>query len=195
MSAQRRERQAARQAADETPRRTWVRAAEALLWIAVVGLFVMRVVPQVKAAVGWRAPGTDAPAVSFAMLDGQYVPIESLRGQVVLVNFWATWCPPCRAEMPGFQDVYDAKHAAGFTVVGVSMDEGSPQKVVTFMRDHGIRYPVALATQDVVWAFGGIDTFPTSVLIDRQGHIRYTVRGYFAEAALRSAVDRLLAEP
>ncbi len=194
MSAQRRERQAARQAPAEGPGRRWVRLAEAGLWIAVAGLFLVRVVPQVKAAVGWRAAGTDAPAVSFAMLDGRDVPLESLRGQVVLVNFWATWCPPCRAEMPGFQDVYDARHAAGFTVVGVSMDEGSRQSVATFLRDHGIRYPVALATSDVVAAFGGIDTFPTSILIDRQGRIRYTVRGYFAETALRSAVGRLLAE-
>lgn len=196
MSRQRRERQEARQqaAAGGGGRRPVFRAIEALLWVAVMGLFVWRVTPQLRAAAGWGSGGTAAPAVTFAMLEGGAQPLAGLKGQVVLVNFWATWCPPCRAEMPGFEKVYEAKHAAGFTVVGVSMDDASREQVAAFLRDHGIRYPVAMATSDVVSAFGGVNSFPTSVLVDRQGRVRYTVRGIFAEVTLRAAIDRLLAE-
>jgi peroxiredoxin len=194
MSHLRRERQAARHGDPPPTRRAWVRGVEALLWLAVAGLFVVRVAPQVRAAMGWGSASTGAPAVTFEMLDGRTVPLHDLKGQVVLVNFWATWCPPCRAEMPGFQKVYDARHADGFTVVGVSMDEGPRPQVASFLRDHTISYPVAVATPEVVAAFGGIDSFPTSFLIDREGRVRYTVRGIFAGPALRAAVDRLLAE-
>jgi cytochrome c biogenesis protein CcmG/thiol:disulfide interchange protein DsbE len=194
VSRQRRERQAARSAEAGSARPAPLRVIEAALWLVVAGLFVLRVAPQVRAAVGWRSAGADAPAVTFDMLDGAALPLQELRGQVVLVNFWATWCPPCRAEMPGFQKVYDARHADGFTVVGVSMDQGPRAQVASFLHDHAISYPVAMATPQVDAAFGWINSFPTSFLIDRRGRVRYAVRGIFAGAALRAAVDRLIAE-
>jgi peroxiredoxin len=193
MSRQRRERQAARENG-AGGRKPVFRFIEAALWLAVVGLFVWRISPQVRAAFGWGSGGTAAPAVTFSMLDGHTQPLKGLKGQVVLVNFWATWCPPCRAEMPGFQKVYAAKHAAGFTVVGVSMDQLSPDQVAAFLRDHGIEYPVAMGTREVVAGFGGVNSYPTSFLIDREGRVRYTVNGIFAEVTLRAAIDRLLAE-
>jgi cytochrome c biogenesis protein CcmG/thiol:disulfide interchange protein DsbE len=174
--------------------RSLVRVVEVSLWLGVAGLFLWRIAPQVEAAAGWNAGGTSAPAVTLDMLDGRALRLPDLRGQVVLVNFWATWCPPCRAEMPGFQKVYDAKRAAGFTVLGISMDELPRRDVAGFLHDHAITYPVAMATRDAVVAFGGINSFPTSFLIDRQGRVRYTVQGIFAEPTLRAAVDRLLAE-
>ena len=173
---------------------TVFRVVEVALWVLVAGLFVWRIAPQVRAAFGWGSTETDAPAVTFAMLDGNAVPLHALKGQVVLVNFWATWCPPCRAEMPGFEKVYQAKQAQGFTVVGVSMDERPPAQVAAFAHDHDITYPIAMATPNAVAAFGGINTFPTSFLIDRKGRVRYTIRGIFAGPTLRAAVDRLLAE-
>ncbi len=200
MSQERRDRQAARaEAASATGtgaslRRKAFRWLEAALWVGVLALFAVRVTPQLRAAVGWGSGGTEAPAVTFQMLDGRAVPLRELRGQVVLVNFWATWCPPCRAEMPGFQRTYDERKAAGFTVVGVSMDDASPAHVASYLRDHGIAYPVAMASPEVPAAFGGVNTFPTSFLIDRRGRVRYTVQGIFASVALRPAVDRLLAE-
>lgn len=170
------------------------RVVEVALWVLVGGLFVWRIAPQVGAAFGWGSTETDAPAVTFDMLNGSAVPLRALKGQVVLVNFWATWCPPCRAEMPGFEKVYQAKHAQGFTVVGISMDERPPAQVAAFAHDHDITYPLAMATPNAVAAFGGINTFPTSFLIDRKGRVRYTIRGIFAGPTLRAAVDRLLAE-
>ena len=193
MSTQRRERQA-QPSGDPGTRSPLFRGIEIMLWVVVGGLFLWRVAPQARAAVGWGPSGSAAPAVTLDMLDGASARLADLKGQVVLVNFWATWCPPCRAEMPGFQKAYEAMHADGFTVVGVSMDDASRGHVASFLQDHGIRYPVAMATADVVAAFGGVGSYPTSFLIDRQGQVRYTVRGFFAEPALRAAVHRLMAE-
>ena len=194
MSRVRRERQAERSV--ETRRRgaSVFRVVEALLWVSVLGLLVVRLAPQVRAAVGWKSAGTEEPAVSFDLLDGRGLPLGSLKGQVVLVNFWATWCPPCRAEMPGIETVYEARRTVGFTVVGVSVDEKPREQVASFLHDHAIVYPVAMASPEVVTAFGGVSSLPTSYLIDRRGRVRYTVSGMFAEVALRAAVDRLLAE-
>jgi cytochrome c biogenesis protein CcmG/thiol:disulfide interchange protein DsbE len=194
MSALRRERQVARREQAAGGRRRLFQVIEALLWIAVAGLFIVRVTPQLRTAVGWGTGGGERPAVTFDMLSGGALPLSQLRGQVVLVNFWATWCPPCRAEMPNFQMFYDATHPRGFEIVGVSMDEASPEEVAAFLRDHRITYPVAMATTPVVAAFGGVNDYPTSFLIDRLGRVRYTVRGIFATSALRAAVDSLLAE-
>jgi peroxiredoxin len=193
MSALRRDRQRARRAG-EPDRPLVFRVIEIALWLVVAGLFLWRIAPQARAAAGLGKGGAAAPAVTFDLLAGRSLPLRDLKGQVVLVNFWATWCPPCRAEMPGFQRVYEAKQSSGFAVVGVSMDDASRAHVVSFLRDHGIRYPVAMATTDVVEAFGGVTSYPTSFLIDRQGRVRYTVQGFFAEPTLRAAVDRLLEE-
>lgn len=113
----------------------------------------------------------------------------------MLVNFWATWCPPCRVEMPGFQAVYDEFRDSGFVVLGISTDAGGRAPVEGFLRERRITYPVAMASGNVVSAFGGADLLPTSYLIDRQGRIRNEVRGIFASIALRQAVKRLLSEP
>ncbi len=193
MSRERRERQAERAAAP-AGRRPVLRVLEALLWAAVVLLLAVRVVPQLRAAVGWGAEGAAAPPVTFDLLGGGTATLDGLKGRVVLVNFWATWCPPCRAEMPGIESAYEAKRDAGFTVVGVSMDDKTPEQIATWLHEHGIAYPVALGTPAVTAAFGGVESLPTSFLIDRRGRVRYTIQGMFAGVALRAAVDRLLAE-
>ncbi len=194
MSRQRREKQAQRRGEAGSTRSPLFRGLEIMLWVMAAGLFLWRVAPQARAAVGWGSSGTAAPAVTLDMLDGGSTRLADLRGRVVLVNFWATWCPPCRAEMPGFQKAYEALHADGFTVVGISMDDASRAHVESFLQDHGISYPVAMGNPEVVAAFGGVNSYPTSFLIDRKGRVRYTVPGFFAEPALRAAVHRLLAE-
>jgi peroxiredoxin len=165
------------------------------LWILVLGFIGYRIWPQVGAALGIGSGGVEAPDFALDTLTGESIALADLRGQVVLVNFWATWCPPCRAEMPGFQRVYDAKRDRGFTIVGLSTDLGGRGPVEAFLDERGITYPVAMASSKVVRDFGGANLLPTSFLIDREGRIRHTVRGFFAEPTLAQAVERLLAEP
>ncbi len=167
---------------------------EAALWAVVIAFVGWRLWPQVDAAFGVESAGAQAPNFQLTTLDGQLVSLASLRGQVVLVNFWATWCPPCRVEMPGFQNVYERKRDQGFTILGVSTDAMGSAPVTEFLRERGITYPVAMATGTVVQRFGGVNTLPTSFLLDRQGRIRNEIRGIFASVTLEAAVDRLLAE-
>ncbi|HET7321532.1 MAG TPA: TlpA disulfide reductase family protein [Longimicrobiaceae bacterium] len=163
-------------------------------WILLLGFLGYRIAPQVKAAFGAGAGDSVAPSYAAQTLDGEPISLEGLRGKVVLVNFWATWCPPCRFEMPGFQRVYEDKKEDGFVVLGVSTDRAGESAVREFLTEHGITYPVTMATGRVVQSFGGVSAYPTSFLIDREGRIRQEVKGIFAEPTLRMAVDHLLEE-
>jgi len=124
---------------------------------------------MVEAASG--AGGGNVPAPPFALetLNGEPVSLESLRGKVVLVNFWATWCPPCRVEMPGFQRVWEDRRDEGFVILALSADRGGNRIVHEFLDDRGITFPVAMATGTVIRDFGGVRAYPTSFLIDREG--------------------------
>ncbi len=164
-------------------------------WIVLLGWLTYQISPQVAAAFGAGSGSERMPEVSLRTLDGSPVTRESLEGKVVLVNFWATWCPPCRFEMPGFQRVYEEKKDRGFVILGISTDNAGERTVREFLRERGITYPVALATSRVVSDFGGVQALPTSFLVGRDGRVRQQVRGMFAEPTLRMAVNRLLDEP
>jgi cytochrome c biogenesis protein CcmG, thiol:disulfide interchange protein DsbE len=168
------------------------RAAEIVLWVAVIGLAAWRFGPQIGAALGLRPGSEPAPDFVVETLDGETVRLADLRGQVVLVNFWATWCPPCRIEMPGFERVWQDYADQGFVIVGLSVDQGVRSDVVRWVEDRGLTFPIAFAPGAVVRSYGGANVLPTSILIDREGRIAHRVQGYYAEPALRAAVRRLL---
>lgn len=174
------------------PARRW---AERLLWVALVAFVSVRMWPQLAAAAGIASASGDAPHFTLTTLDGTAVSTESLAGKVVLLNFWATWCPPCRVEMPGFQQAYERFRDDGFVVLGVSMDAGGSAGVRQFLEERNITYPVAMATPAVVREFDSVRLLPTSFLIDREGRIRNEVKGVFTAVALEQAVGRLLREP
>ena len=163
-------------------------------WILLLGFLAYRIAPQVKAAFGAGGGDSVAPAFQLRTLEGEPVSLERYRGQVVLVNFWATWCPPCRIEMPGFQRVYEDRRDEGFVVLGLSTDQAGVGVVREFLAERDLTFPVAMATGRVVRDFGGVQALPSSFLIDREGRIRHEVKGIFAEPALRMAVGRLLEE-
>ncbi|MEN8376022.1 MAG: TlpA disulfide reductase family protein [Gemmatimonadota bacterium] len=165
------------------------------LWVGVLAFALVRFWPQIAAATGLEAGDGEVLAdFSVVTADGDAIRISDLRGRVVLVNYWASWCGPCRVEMPGFQDVYERHGARGFLIVGLSRD-ATRQAMADYARARGVTYPVALATAESVRAAGGLRGLPTSLLLDREGRIRHRVFGYFPEVALERAVRRLLAEP
>lgn len=171
------------------------RVIDLVLWIAVVGVVLWRFGPQLLAVTGLGAGDDPAPAFELTTLDGPRIASDSLAGKVILVNFWATWCPPCRLEMPGFERVWKDRRDDGFVVIGIATDRTGEAGVREYVRERGVTYPTAMATPEVVRAFGGYRGLPTSFLIDRQGIIRYRVVGFYAEPTLRGAVSRLLAAP
>lgn len=175
-------------------RRRIVMAVDAVLLVVVLVLLYQRALPQASAALGFGASNDPAPPFTLATLDGDTVSLHDLRGQVVLVNFWASWCPPCRVEMPGFERIYRDRAQDGFTIVGIVTDGHARERVRAFLTQHDITYPTLLASPAVIRDYGGISSLPESFLLDRDGRIRHRVIGFFAEPALRAAVDRMLEE-
>ncbi len=113
------------------------------------------------------------------------------RGQVVLVNFWATWCPPCRMETPELVSLKSDLAAQPFEIVGINMDDDT-SKVAPFLKQYSINYPVLLPGSAL--PFGEVDALPTSILIDRQGRVARRYVGMISERAVRGDIDQLLAE-
>jgi thiol-disulfide isomerase/thioredoxin len=157
-----------------------------LLWMGP------RFLPHLGALIGVESGAHDRPVFSVQTLDGRTVSDSAFRGRVVLVNFWATWCLPCRAEMPLLNAMAQRHAEAGLVVLGLSVDRAPSDVVQTFLRERGITYPVAIVGRDVETAFGGVQGYPTSVLLDRSGRARYKVVGPLAMASLEPAVRRLL---
>jgi thiol-disulfide isomerase/thioredoxin len=142
----------------------------------------------------WVEEVSGEPAtVVYTTLDGRRQTLEDLRGKVVLVNFWATWCPYCRHEMPAMERFYHDFRARGFEIVAFSVDE-DPAKVATFMREKGYTFPAAMADVPTQQAFGGVSRLPTSYLLDRNGRLRHKVHGQVHYARLEDLVLPLLAE-
>jgi len=121
--------------------------------------------------------GGPAPAFTLAALTGQSATLSQYKGQVVMLNFWATWCGPCQQEMPLLDQMYKKYKMAGFTLIGVSVDkEAAPVK--DLMARKPVSFPVLLDPANQVSKAYHVDEMPSSVIIDRKGEIRYIHRGY-----------------
>lgn len=176
------------------------RAVKIAKWAVLIG-----VVPVVLAVLLPRdsnPPGHVKPASArktmpdFKLRDlkGADWTLSAYRGNVVLVNFWATWCPPCREETPGLVRLAHRYRAQGVTIAGISMDEGGASPVRKFLRDFGVDYPIMMPDSSFLLA-NEIESLPTTFLIDRQGRIAKTYVGGVHESAFRADIERLLAEP
>jgi thiol-disulfide isomerase/thioredoxin len=137
--------------------------------------------------------GSRLPDFSVKDLQGREVSSADLRGKVVLIDFWATWCQPCKKEMPGYQKLVDRYGSRGFAVIGFKFDTMMDMEdPVTFAKKIGVRYPLAVAADDLKQKFGGIEGLPTTILYDRQGILRKKVIGFEYTATIESELRPLL---
>lgn len=176
---------------------TWRGLMALLLALGVAWILFSRVPDQEAMARSSRPP---APQTGFAAPDftlethgGETVSLADLRGQVVLVNFWATWCPPCRAEMPAIQQVYEAYRDQGFTVLAVDVQENEAQ-VATFVRESGLSFPILFDRDGSVSARYQVRAMPSTFFVDQNGVIQeVTLGGPMTAAFIESQVAGLLA--
>ena len=119
------------------------------------------------------------PAADFTLksYSGKNIKLSEYRGQVVLMNFWASWCGPCRQEMPLLNDLHKKYKKLGFTVMGVNVEEDS-SKARKIVKDIKIKFPVLFDTQNKVSELYQVSAMPSSVIIDRDGNVRYLHKGY-----------------
>jgi len=147
--------------------------------------------------VAYIPPSFPRPAPLFALKDlaGKPLSNESLKGKVVLLDFWATWCAPCRKSMPELQALHRKYGDRGFTVVGISIDEGGPAKVRKYVASKKFTYPIALdSEQSPAWTSYRVKAVPAAFLIDREGRIVAQWTGVPANAGeLETRLEALLA--
>jgi thiol-disulfide isomerase/thioredoxin len=150
-------------------------------------------VPPKVAAVKAGEIGSRLPDFSARDLRGRSISSADLRGKVVLVDFWATWCQPCKKEMPGYQKLANRYGAQGFAVIGFKLDiMADTEAPRAFARRLGIHYPLAVATDALKNKFGGIEGLPTTLLYDRQGILRQKIIGFEYTDVIEKELKELL---
>jgi thiol-disulfide isomerase/thioredoxin len=184
---------------------TRVQRVELAVGIAVLAVALAAAAYWMRAAPSGRAdafpvarPARATAAVPFELPDlaGPPLRLDALRGRVVLLNFWATWCVPCRDEMPALDTLGRELGPKGLAVIGVNLKEARPD-VETFVRDQGLRFPILLDADGAVGARYQVFALPTTLMIDRQGQVVGTVLGIrnWVGPDARAYLGQLLARP
>jgi peroxiredoxin len=158
-------------------------------------LIALAMLAAAGAANAKAAPNAQAPDFTLRQLSGPNLRLAEQRGRVVLVNFWATWCGPCRVELPHLSRLHDKYRGSGFTLLGVNIDE-DPAVARALVGKMGLTFPVLLDSEKKVVGAYDLNAMPATVLIDRDGRVRHLHRGYKegVEALYEQQVRALLKE-
>lgn len=164
-----------------------------LIAIAAIVYFSSRPSAEKHAA---KSPESRKAAPDFTLKDanGAQVKLSDYRGKVVLLNFWATWCGPCKIEIPWFMEFEQQYRDKGFAVLGVSMDDDGWNAVKPYISEHKLNYRVVLGNDSVGTLYGGIDSLPTTFVIDRTGKIDAVHVGLVGKNDYLQEIQSLLAE-
>ncbi len=165
----------------------------AILAMVASGKFLTRIRRHGPTVLVGDVRGMSAPDFELASLDGKKVKLSDYRGKAVLLNFWATWCSPCKVEMPWFVDLQKKYGEDGLVILGVAMDDTETPKIAQFASEMGVNYPVLLGTDKVSEEYGNVDYLPTSFYIDRQGKIVGKGTGLLGRGEIEENVQKALA--
>lgn len=140
-----------------------------------------------------QGPRPTAPSWSLQDLDGQTHQLEDFRGRIILLNFWATWCPPCREEIPEIVELYNAYRDRGVTAIGIAMESGSRRALLSFVEGFRITYPILIGDLTVAQRYR-VSGVPTSFLLDREGRVAKRWLGPYTKEDFAAVIETVLAE-
>ncbi|MBI5207459.1 MAG: TlpA family protein disulfide reductase [Candidatus Firestonebacteria bacterium] len=133
-----------------------------------------------------------APDFTLKNINNENITLSSFDGKVIILNFWATWCPPCRNEIPGFIELYNSYKDKNFVIIGVSLDNDGKAVLESFIKEHGINYPVLLGNNEVTRLYGGIRGIPTTFIINKNRDIVQSFIGFRDKAIFENEIKKLL---
>jgi cytochrome c biogenesis protein CcmG/thiol:disulfide interchange protein DsbE len=162
--------------------------------LGVVAVWSIRQVTHSESVPQMKAEGSRNAAPDFALkdADNKTVSLADYRGKVVLLNFWATWCPPCKVEIPWFIEFEKQYKDQGFAVLGVSLDEAGWEAVKPYIESSRINYPVLMGDATIDQTYGPIETLPTTFLVDREGRIAAVHTSLPERAEYEAQIQELL---
>lgn len=137
--------------------------------------------------------GRPAPDFSLASLDGNTLKLSDFHGKAVLLNFWATWCEPCKIEMPWFVELQKKYGPQGLQILGVAMDDASPKEIADFAKKMGVNYPIMIGKEAVGDQYGGLPYLPSTFYIDRDGKVVDRVYGLVSRSEIEADIQKALA--
>lgn len=141
---------------------------------------------------GSEIDGQPAPYFSLATLDGDTLTLADLKGQVVVLNFWATWCAPCRVEIPDLIEMQDDLTAEGVRFVGIAVNDLGREAIEAFAAEADFNYPIVLGDGEISDAYGGVYALPTTILIDRDGMVRHKITGLVSKSMLMPMLREMM---
>jgi len=140
-----------------------------------------------------KAPSLDlAPDFKLFDMDGDEKKLSDFKGKVRILDFWTTWCPPCKAEIPHFIELYDEYKKEGLEIIGVVLDRDAEESIGYFIEQYGVNYTILLGNRQVTDLYGGIVSIPTTFVIDRDGNIRKRYIGYRDKNVFEKDIEELL---
>jgi thiol-disulfide isomerase/thioredoxin len=139
------------------------------------------------------ANGSPAPDFTLKTLDGKEVSLSSMKGKAVMVNFWATWCEPCKIEMPWMVELQDKYRKDGFEIIGVAMDDSDNKEIAAFAKKMNVNYTILKGSEKVADLYGGLDGLPTNFFLDRNGKVIDSFKGLRSESVIVDDIKKALA--
>jgi peroxiredoxin len=157
--------------------------------VLIIAAFILTKQPAMSKDFGF---GKKAPEFSLKDINGVERKLSDFRNKVVIIDFWATWCPPCKEEIPHFIDLYSQYKGQGLEIIGIALDQNGANAVKEFTAKNKINYTVLLGNNEVSDLYGGIDAIPTTFILDKDTNIRKKYIGYNEKNVFEKDIKELL---